>query len=125
MEENCSKQMVSKLEESEVRRVEKLLEEADSYRIRETVTGPTNITVDIQSKTEQVWVVVVGAEVETVSSMVGLLHNKLDKMVGLMVETSGNQKKVNKVLQDLLKVGLVKTGVAGGGAENLSCDLYQ
>jgi signal transduction histidine kinase len=76
IEENCSKQMMSKLEESEVRRVEKLLEEADSYRIRETVTGPTNITVDIQSKTEQVWVVVVGAEVETVSSMVGLLHNK-------------------------------------------------
>ena len=35
---------------------------------------------------------------------VGLLHNKVDKMVRLMVETSENQKKMNKVLQDLLKV---------------------
>ena len=34
----------------------------------------------------------------------GLLHNKVDKMVRLMVETSENQKKMNKVLQDLLKV---------------------
>ena len=53
MEENCSKQMVSKLEESEARRLEKLLEEADSSRIRETVTGLTNITDDIQSKTDR------------------------------------------------------------------------
>ena len=57
--------------------------------------------------------------------MVGPLHDKVDKLVGLMVETSENQKKIYKELQDLLKVGLVKTGVAGGGAENLSCDLYQ
>ena len=31
------------------------------------------------------------------SSTVGLLHNKVDKMVRLMVETSENQKKMNKV----------------------------
>lgn len=36
-------------------------------------------------------------EQETVSSTVGLLHNKVDKMVRLMVETSENQKKMNKV----------------------------
>ena len=35
----------------------------------------------------------------------GLLHNKVDKMIRLMVETSENQKKMNKVLQDLLKTG--------------------
>lgn len=40
-------------------------------------------------------------------------------MVRLMVETSENQKKMNKVLQDLLKVGLVKTEVAGVGAEEM------
>ena len=34
---------------------------------------------------------------ETISSTVGLLHNKVDKKVRLMVETSENQKKVNKV----------------------------
>ena len=33
------------------------------------------------------------------SSTVGLLHNKVDKMIRLMVETSENQKKMNKVLQ--------------------------
>ena len=55
-------------------------------------------------------VVVAGAKgdgaKETVSSTVGLLHNKVDKMVRLMVETSENQKKMNKVLQDLLKVSI-------------------
>ena len=62
-----------------------------------------------------------GGAAGTVSSTVGLLHNKVDKMVRLMVETSENQKKMNKVLQDLLKVGVVsKTEVnnsVGGGGE--------
>merc|ERR1719369_962697 len=124
--------LVAKLEESEARRMEKLLEEADSSKIRETVTGLSTITEDIQSKTEQVWAVVQGLDSgavvvgsgdekgkETVSSTVGLLHNKVDKMVRLMVETSENQKKMNKVLQDLLKVGLVKTEVAGGATEEV------
>ena len=90
-------------------------------QIRETVTGLAAVTEDIQSKTEQVWAVVQGLDSgavlvgtggedssrqQTVSSTVGLLHNKVDKMVRLMVETSENQKKMNKVLQDLLKAGL-------------------
>jgi len=126
-------ELVAKLEESEARRMEKLLEEADSSKIRETVTGLATITEDIQSKTEQVWAVVQGLDSgavvvggsgdergkETVSSTVGLLHNKVDKMVRLMVETSENQKKMNKVLQDLLKVGLVKTEVVGGATEEV------
>ena len=59
--------------------------------------------------------------VGTVSSTVGLLHNKVDKMVRLMVETSENQKKMNKVLQDLLKVGVVsktEPNSVGGEEEN-------
>ena len=62
-----------------------------------------------------------GGPAGTVSSTVGLLHNKVDKMVRLMVETSENQKKMNKVLQDLLKVGVVSktepnnSGGGGGG----------
>ena len=43
------------------------------------------------------------------SSTMGLLHNKVDKMIRLMVETSENQKKMNKVLQDLLKSGFIKS----------------
>jgi len=122
-------ELVSKLEESEARRMEKLLEEADSSKIRESVSGLSSIAEDIQSKTEQVWAVVQGLDSgavlvgngeergkETVSSTVGLLHNKVDKMVRLMVETSENQKKMNKVLQDLLKVGIVKTEVSGSNA---------
>ena len=46
---------------------------------------------------------------EPASSTMGLLHNKVDKMIRLMVETSENQKKMNKVLQDLLKSGFNKT----------------
>ena len=66
------------------------------------------------------------------SSTMGLLHNKVDKMIRLMVETSENQKKMNKVpkicrtsrvftkqtikivqvLQDLLKSGFTKAEVA-------------
>ena len=34
-----------------------------------------------------------------------LLHNKVDKAVRLLAETSENQKKMNRVLQDLLKFG--------------------
>ena len=34
-----------------------------------------------------------------------LLHNKVDKAVRLLAETSENQKKMNRVLQDLLKYG--------------------
>ena len=63
-----------------------------------------------------------GGAAGTVSSTVGLLHNKVDKMVRLMVETSENQKKMNKVLQDLLKVGVVSktepNNVGGEGEEN-------
>ena len=54
-----------------------------------------------------------GGPAGTVSSTVGLLHNKVDKMVRLMVETSENQKKMNKVLQDLLKAGLPGRGEGG------------
>ena len=42
------------------------------------------------------------------SSTVGLLHNKVDKMIRLMVETSENQKKMNKTLGELLKSGFHK-----------------
>ena len=58
-----------------------------------------------------------GGAAGTVSSTVGLLHNKVDKMVRLMVETGENQKKMNKVLQDLLKVSSLKTDVVAGVEE--------
>ena len=38
-------------------------------------------------------------------STAALLHNKVDKAVRLLAETSENQKKMNRVLQDLLKFG--------------------
>merc|ERR1712098_263133 len=102
--------------------------------IREAVTGLASITEDIQSKTEQVWAGVQGMDGGQVSisadgdksrdamansSTVGLLHNKVDKMIRLMVETSENQKKMNKVLQDLLKSGFVKneSSSTNGGEE--------
>merc|ERR1719189_483203 len=122
----ANKELAAKLGESEARRMENLLEEADSTKIRETVTSLAGITEDIQSKTEQVWAVVQGMDSgvlptgdgeksrdQTASSTMGLLHNKVDKMIRLMVETSENQKKMNKVLQDLLKSGFVEaeTGV--------------
>ena len=119
----ANKELKDKLSESENRRMENLLEEADSTKIRETVTSLASITEDIQSKTEQVWAVVQGMDSagipgpasdgeksrEPASSTMGLLHNKVDKMIRLMVETSENQKKMNKVLQDLLKSGFNKT----------------
>merc|ERR1712226_408903 len=103
------------------RRMESVLADADSSAVREAVANLAVISENVQSKMEQVWAVVSGMDAgtvvmgsggngevnkESVSSTVGLLHNKVDKMVRLMVETSENQKKMNKVLQDLLKVGL-------------------
>merc|ERR1719410_613057 len=126
----ANKELTAKLGESEARRMENLLEEADTSKIREAVTGLASITEDIQSKTEQVWAVVQGMDGGGVSlagvgdagdksrdagpgsSTMGLLHNKVDKMIRLMVETSENQKKMNKVLQDLLKSGFTKAEVA-------------
>ena len=51
---NANRELTAKLGESESRRMENLLEEADTSKIREAVTGLTSITEDIQSKTEQV-----------------------------------------------------------------------
>ena len=89
-----NKELRDKLSESEARRMENLLEEADSTKIRETVTSLAGITEDIQSKTEQVWAVVQGMDSgvlpsgdgeksrdQTASSTMGLLHNKVDKMI--------------------------------------------
>ena len=50
----ANRELTAKLGESESRRMENLLEEADTSKIREAVTGLTSITEDIQSKTEQV-----------------------------------------------------------------------
>ena len=50
----ANRELAAKLGESESRRMENLLEEADTTKIREAVTGLTTITEDIQSKTEQV-----------------------------------------------------------------------
>ena len=90
----ANKELRDKLSESEARRMENLLEEADSTKIRETVTSLAGITEDIQSKTEQVWAVVQGLDSgvlpsvdgeksreQTASSTMGLLHNKVDKMI--------------------------------------------
>merc|ERR1712013_233962 len=125
---------MGKLEDSEKRRMESLLADADSSAVREAVASLQQLAENVQSKTEQVWAVVSGLDpgtvvagsgggaAGTVSSTVGLLHNKVDKMVRLMVETSENQKKMNKVLQDLLKVGVVSktepNNVGGEGEEN-------
>merc|ERR1719341_2541185 len=127
-------ELAAKLEDSEKRRMESLLADADSSAVREAVASLQQLAENVQSKTEQVWAVVSGLDpgtvvagtgggpAGTVSSTVGLLHNKVDKMVRLMVETSENQKKMNKVLQDLLKVGVVSktevnNSVGGGGEE--------
>ena len=50
----ANRELTVKLGESEARRMENLLEEADTSKIREAVTGLASITEDIQSKTEQV-----------------------------------------------------------------------
>merc|ERR1719209_1936769 len=127
----ANSELAAKLEDSEKRRMESLLADADSSAVREAVASLQQLAENVQSKTEQVWAVVSGLDpgtvvagsgggaAGTVSSTVGLLHNKVDKMVRLMVETSENQKKMNKVLQDLLKVGLVKTEVVGGATEEV------
>ena len=45
------------------------------------------------------------------SGNTALLHNKIDKSIRLLAETSENQKKMNKVLQDLIKyTGLMNQG---------------
>ena len=51
---NANRELTAKLGKSESRRMENLLEEADTSKIREAVTGLTSITEDFQSKTEQV-----------------------------------------------------------------------
>ena len=38
-------------------------------------------------------------------STAALLHNKVDKVVRVVDQTSENQKKMNRVLQDLIKFG--------------------
>ena len=38
-------------------------------------------------------------------STAALLHNKVDKVIRVVDQTSENQKKMNKVLQDLIKFG--------------------
>ena len=38
-------------------------------------------------------------------STAALLHNKVDKVIRVIAETSENQKKMNRVLQDLIKFG--------------------
>ena len=48
----ANRELTAKLGES--RRMENLLEETDTSKIREAVTGLTSITEDFQSKTEQV-----------------------------------------------------------------------
>ena len=58
----ANKELTVKLGESEARRMENLLEEADTSKIRDAVTGLASITEDIQSKTEQVWAVVQGMD---------------------------------------------------------------
>ena len=50
----ANRELTAKLGESKSRRMENLLEEADTSKIREAVTALTSITEDIQSKTEQV-----------------------------------------------------------------------
>merc|ERR1711874_422363 len=127
-------ELMARLEESEKRRMESMLEESDTSKMKEALVNLTTVSDNIQQKTDMVWAVVNSLEAggdltrnadmgknETgggmVSSTVGLLHNKVDKMIRLMVETSENQKKMNKVLQDLLKVGFVKQANVENGEE--------
>ena len=43
-------------------------------------------------------------------STAALLHNKVDKAIRILAETSENQRKMNKVLQDLIKFnGIIKS----------------
>ena len=46
---------------------------------------------------------------DSMSGNTALLHNKIDKSIRILAETSENQKKMNKVLQDLIKyTGLMR-----------------
>ena len=48
-------------------------------------------------------------KIDSGSGNTALLHNKIDKSIRILAETSENQKKMNKVLQDLIKyTGLMK-----------------
>jgi len=111
--------MVKRVEESEKSKMERILEESDSSKVRVEVEKLTNTTDSLMSKMEQVFAVVQGLDVGEVVKVDGkevksdplagssamLLHNKVDKAVRLLAETSENQKKMNRVLQDLLKFG--------------------
>jgi len=110
--------LAQRLEESEKARMEKILEENDSTKVRGEVERLTNITDSILSKTEQVMAVVQGLDLGGVVKLDGkgdgkidpmagstasLLHNKMDKAIRFLAENTENQKKMNKVLQDLIK----------------------
>ncbi len=48
-------------------------------------------------------------KMDSMSGNTALLHNKIDKSIRILAETSENQKKMNKVLQDLIKyTGLMR-----------------
>ena len=62
-----------------------------------------------------------GGEVrmDTMSGNTALLHNKIDKSIRILAETSENQKKMNKVLTELIKYnGIMKQDI--GKLFNLS-----
>merc|ERR1719350_814713 len=54
----ANKELAEKLEDSEKRRMESVLADADSSAVREAVAGLASLAENIQSKTEQVWAVV-------------------------------------------------------------------
>jgi len=112
-----------KLAESEKSRFERVLEESDTSRVKAEVEKLTGLSDNILSKTEQVFAVVQGMDMggvvrsdgkgelkmDSMSGNTALLHNKIDKSIRILAETSENQKKMNKVLQDLIKyTGLMR-----------------
>jgi len=111
--------LAKRLEESEKARMEKVLEENDSSKVRIEVGKLANTTDSLLSKMEQVFAMVQGLDLGGViktdgkdnkvdpvaGSTAALLHNKVDKVVRVISETSENQKKMNRVLQDLIKFG--------------------
>ena len=99
-------ELMARLEESEKRRMDNMLEESDTKKMKEALENLSTVSDNIQQKTDMVWAVVNGLESGgeltrsadigkneagsgggMVSSTVGLLHNKVDKMIRLMVET--------------------------------------
>jgi len=120
-----NQELVQRLEESEKARMDKVLEENDSSKVRGEVEKLAHITDSILSKTEQVFAVVQGLDIGGVVKLDGkgdgkvdpmagstaaLLHNKVDKAIRILAETSENQRKMNKVLQDLIKFnGIIKS----------------